>query len=331
MRGWLAELALILLAGAVFAAATSVAFSAAWPALAAWLRRLAAPAPRAWVALAVALAPALVAVALVAICLAPGLAAPFGSHGDHCLAHTEHPHLCLTHHGALSAPLSALLIAAAAISLGVLVRLAVQLVHARRRGVILERASAGRLAPGVTLVHSARPFSLAAGLLRPHIWISTALVDALESEQLAVVLAHERGHVRRRDALCRWAAAACSLPLWPSVRRALLAELSLASEQACDEAAVVRVSDRLHVAETLLAVERLLGSGAGPAEPAGVLAFGGSTVPERVRSLLAGPPAAVSLRYAALAALGVPVVAALGADRIHHATEHLLGALLRLF
>ena len=46
MRGWLAELALILIAAGLFAAATSLVLSAIWPALAALLRRL-APEPRA--------------------------------------------------------------------------------------------------------------------------------------------------------------------------------------------------------------------------------------------------------------------------------------------
>jgi hypothetical protein len=41
MRGWLAELALFLLAWTLFAAACSAALSLAWPALAAGLRRLA--------------------------------------------------------------------------------------------------------------------------------------------------------------------------------------------------------------------------------------------------------------------------------------------------
>jgi hypothetical protein len=259
----------------------------------------------------------------------PGLPALFGWHGDHCLAHAEHPHLCLAHHhAALTPPLVALLVLTGAAALVALVRVSAQIARARSRCAALELAAAGSPSPGVRLVRSARPFSLAAGLLRPRIWISTALAEALTWPQLEVVIEHERGHVRCRDALRRWIAAACALPLLPTVRRAVLAELALASEQACDEAAGARVGDRLIVAETILAVERLLGS-VPPAEPVGMLAFGGSTVPERVHSLLAEPAAAISARYAMLAVAAVALAAGLGVERLHHMTEHLLGALLR--
>ena len=328
MRGWLAELSLILLAGGLYAALTSTAVSLAWPALVAWLRRL-EPAPRARAALAVALAPALLPVALVALCLVPGLPALIGWHGDHCLAHAEHPHLCLAHHhAALTPPLVALLVLAGAAALVALARAGAQVARARSRCAALELAAAESLSPGVRLVRSARPFSLAAGLLRPQIFVSTALAGALPDDQLAVVLAHERGHVERRDALCRWIASLCALPLWPRVRRALLGELALASEEACDEAAGAQVGDRLRVAETILAVERLLGAVA-PGEPIGVLAFGGSTVAQRVHSLLASPLPAISARYAALAAAALALAAGLGIGRLHHITEHLIGALLR--
>jgi Zn-dependent protease with chaperone function len=327
VSGWLAELALILLAWGVFAAATSAALSLGWPALAAALRRL-EPTARARAALALALSPALVPWTLVALCLAPGVPPLIGWHADHCLAHTEHAHLCLTHRNtALSAPLVALLAAAAAISLAALARLGAQLGRARRKRIALRHTSVGTLSPGVTLVRCARPFSLAAGLLRPHVWVSTALADALPDDQLEAVIEHERGHVRARDALRRLVAGTCALPLWPRVRRALLAELALASEEACDEAAGARIGDRLRVAETILTVERLLGANP-PAEPTGFLAFGGSTVPDRVRSLLATPPAAISASYAWAAAAVLAVAAGLGCGLLHHTTEHLINALL---
>src|SRR5688500_1697393 len=106
MSDGLAELALILLAWAIFAAAVAASFALAWPRLARRLRRL-APAPRARVAARLALAPTLVPALLVALCLAPGLPARFGGHGDHCLAHRDHPHLCLAHRSDLTPPLAA--------------------------------------------------------------------------------------------------------------------------------------------------------------------------------------------------------------------------------
>jgi Zn-dependent protease with chaperone function len=327
VSSWLAELALILLAWGVFAATASTALSLAWPALSSRLRRL-PPAARARAALAFALAPTLLPWALVAVCLAPGLAALAGAHGDHCLAHADHPHLCLAHRSAaLSAPLWAVLAAASGTGLAALAQWRAHRARARQLRAALQSASAGELVPGVTLVQLRDPFSLAAGLWRPHIWLSTGLAEALSSEQLEVVIAHERAHVLSRDALRRWLAGIGALPLWPSVRRALLGELALASEQACDEAAAARTGDRPRVAETILAVERLIGSRAG--EPFGVLAFGGSTVPERVRSLLEAPCEPAPLRPLAAFGAVATVAFVLGADGLHHAIEHVIGSLLR--
>jgi hypothetical protein len=130
----------------------------------------------------------------------------------------------------------------------------------------------------------------------------------------------------------RCAARLLSWPHLPALRRALLAELALFSEQACDAEAARRVGDRLLVAEAILAVERLLAARA-PVEAAALPAFGGSPVAERVRELLAPertpPPAASTRGLAAFGALGVLTALAL-ADPLHHATEHLIGLLARL-
>ena len=122
--------------------------------------------------------------------------------------------------------------------------------------------------------------------------------------------------------------ASASLAHWPSLRRALQAELVLASEQTCDEAAARQVGDRLAVAETILAVERLLARARIP-EHVALASFGGSAVEARVRSLLASaPPEPVrgSLWWLAPTALAAAVVLV---DPLHHVTEHVLGLLLR--
>jgi Zn-dependent protease with chaperone function len=326
VSGWLAGLALILLAWGVFAAATSAAISLAWPALARRLRRF-PPAARARAAFLVALAPSALPWALVALCLAPGFAALAGVHGDHCLAHADHPHLCLAHRAALSPTLAAVLAAAAGAALAALARARASWARARRFRSALRSSTAGELAPGLMLVRFPEPFSLTAGWWRPRVWVSTALAGSLSREQLDVVIEHERAHVRNRDALRRWLAGVAALPLWPPVRRALLGELALASEQACDEAAAACAGDRQRVAETILAVERLVGSRA--RAPFGALAFGGSTVPERVRSLLGAPNEPPAVRRLAAAATAIAAAFAFGADGLHHAIEHVIGALLR--
>jgi hypothetical protein len=81
------------------------------------------------------------------------------------------------------------------------------------------------------------------------------------------------------------------------------------------------------VAEAILAVERLLAGAPAPAHPA-LLAFGGSSVAERVRGLLAEPPRRLPRAAVWLGVSALLLAALLLADPLHHATEHLLGRLL---
>jgi len=114
----------------------------------------------------------------------------------------------------------------------------------------------------------------------------------------------------------------------PALRRALLAELAVASEQACDAEAGHRVGDRLVVAEAILAVERLLAAAVPP--PAGLASFDGNSVAGRVRALLAVElPAPPQRAYRVAAALAC-LFAVACVDPLHHLTEHLLALASRL-
>ena len=111
----------------------------------------------------------------------------------------------------------------------------------------------------IAIIDSNKPFAFASGLYRSQIIIASCLQHSLSGSQLRAVLAHERAHASRRDALRYLVAEVASVAHLPWVKSSLLADLQLATEQACDEAAVQAGGDRLGVAETLLRVERLFG------------------------------------------------------------------------
>ncbi len=323
MSALLATLGFLLAAWLGFVALTSLTVSVLWRVLATRLRAAHAR-QRANAAFAAALAPSAVPSLLVLACLAPSFATLFDDHGDHCLEHADHPHLCLVHAvGALEAPGALLLcIALAGLTIG-LVKAAARVRRTRlflaRLGQPATRATDG----GVVYLRASRPFSFVAGLLHPRIYLSTGLTQTLAPDQIEIVLAHERTHQARRDPLRRAAAEAFSLALPPPIRRAILDELALASEQVCDEAAAA-LDDRLAVAETLVAVERL----AEPARPpalAALPAFGDSTIAARVHSLLEAPRVDRSWRAGRkIAAAAMLAGLWLAAEPLHHLTEHWL-------
>jgi Zn-dependent protease with chaperone function len=310
----------------VAAAGCSLVCLALWPRLERSLARL-HPRRRARRLAAIAWLPATLPTAALALCLLPGLLGLLSGRGDHCPEHLDHLHLCLVH-SALS--LSPVLLAGLAVfvtlSARVLARALGSAIASRRERRRL-RANESRtpLAADVRVSRSPIPFALTGGGLRPRIWLSSSLVEALTSEEREVVIAHERAHAERRDPLGLALAAAVSILHPRRSRRALLAELALACEQACDERAAERVGDRLCVAETLLRVERLVGGGRRPrrAEPLRAELVG-STVPGRVRSLLAGALPDPGPARAAPLAGAIALLAVLAAKPTHHAAEHLL-------
>lgn len=138
------------------------------------------------------------------------------------------------------------------------------------------------------LIDDDRPLALCAGMLKPMVFISTGLMRRLTLEENRIVLAHEQAHVRRLDGLLQSVTRCLSAWHLPSMKRLLINDLALATEQACDDEAARRTTGRLAVAETVLKVERLhhrqwenLSSVAG---------LVGSSIPARIEYLLCEHP-----------------------------------------
>jgi len=327
VSGWLGAIELAALAAVPAALVGALGVAGALRLFAGRLRR-ASPERRAQILGAMAVAPAALPLALLGLCLAPSIAGALGMRADHCLRHAQHPHLCLVHRPApLPLPWAAAAPATGLVGAAALAVAARARADARRLRRALAARAGGRLAADVRLVTSPAPVAVTLGAWRPQIFVSEGLARALRPDGLRAVVEHERAHARRRDGLRKLAAGALSVAQLPGTRRRLLGELALACEQACDAEAARRTGDRLGVAETILAAERLL---AGRGSPAAACAFGESRVRERVERLLAGDePAPGRAGPAAIALAGALLVAGLAAaDRIHHAAEHLIGMAL---
>jgi len=326
MSAWIGALALAVWVGLGAALLAGAAIGAVWR-LGAERRASCPPRARTRAAERHALAASAVPALWLALCLLPGMLAWLGF-SDHCTRHADHVHLCLAHPvPGLPAPLAWGALGIGGVAVLVASRRAAPTlgdVAAWRRLDAARRRGGG----GFERAASERPFSLVTGLWRPRIWISDALWRDLGPAERAVVLAHERAHVRRRDPLRRIAVVLLTLPAPTRTRASILRTWTLASEQLCDEIAAREVGDRLLVAGTIVAVARRIG---GVAPPVSAPSFGGGDTEQRVRSLLAdapapeGPPRRRTVLV--LAALGL---AAAAAAPVHHVTEHLIDLLLHL-
>lgn len=325
MRLGLLSAATIVLFGGV----ASAVVSAAYPRARTRLTSL-PPSARAQRVLAWAALPWAVSALLLALCFLPSVWSVLGVAADHCPLHDDgHIHLCLAH--APHRPVSLvewLLLAAGGLTFGAVALRVLRAQLATWRAVTALVRGAGREQGPEGLVASAAPLSVTAGLLRPLVLVSTGLRSRLTPDQLRAVLAHEQAHAGRHDPLRLLTVALLGAAHGPSTRRRLLADLALACEEAADEDAAEAVGDRTLVAESILAVERLLG--AAPPRVGLAVGMAGCAAEARVEALLRDPlppsPARPS-RMAIWTAVAAGAVAA--AFEIHHLTESLLDLIAR--
>jgi Zn-dependent protease with chaperone function len=217
-------------------------------------------------------------------------------------------------------PLLMGLIALGGLGLGIL-RLALLAWVLGRRGMPASpglQTIAGQLAarldapcPRVRVCAYDRPLALTYGLWRPTVLLSAWMIQHLDGRELEAVLAHEIGHVARRDYLMGWLAtvlrdAFCYLPTsWAAYR-----QLQQEKELACDELAVGLTQHPLALASALAKVwqHALAGTRTGIAQ---ALLGRGDAIEDRIKRLLNARPTVVAPRARALV-LGVGFAGLIG-------------------
>ena len=172
------------------------------------------------------------------------------------------------------------------------------------------------------MIDSPVPFAYCIGLWRPKVVISKGLERTLTREELNAVVAHEQAHAARRDNLRHGFAALALLPLGPRARRALLADLTLASEQACDRAAIGPAGNSAALLGAFATIQpggRMLATRATDSGAA-------TTLASRVAALERGRFEAYSHYAVPAAVIGAYTTAALVTTFVaHHSAELLLG------
>lgn len=197
----------------------------------------------------------------------------------------------------LGAPLAA----AAGLALALVVVAGRRGLRAWRAGRALSRqwTAAGTRVhlPGIALptyrIAHPWPVVCVVGAIRPRLFVAETVLDACTPDELASVLAHERGHVAAHDNLKRLVARFLpDVVSWIPAGRALEREWETASEAAADaRAAAALPGGSLDLAAALLRVARLAAGGAWVELPARALLDGGSVAP-RVERLLSNDAAA---------------------------------------
>jgi Zn-dependent protease with chaperone function len=137
-------------------------------------------------------------------------------------------------------------------------------VHRLRKGALplsLNIVPAGMLRPPcrVLLLESAAiddPITI--GVFHPAIILPSRVVPSLAAPDLAAILAHEYGHIRRKDFLVHLLCQFIVLPIaWHPGMQYLMAKISQTRELACDDYAALRLGKRITYARTLVRLASL--------------------------------------------------------------------------
>jgi len=122
------------------------------------------------------------------------------------------------------------------------------------------------------------------GMLHPAILLPSKLLPDLGEQELLAVLAHEYGHIRRRDFLIHILCELISLPVaWHPGIGYLMSKISQTRELACDDYAAARLGKRRSYANTLLHLASLCLHTRGNAVGLGI--FDGDNLEDRIMTL----------------------------------------------
>ncbi len=96
------------------------------------------------------------------------------------------------------------------------------------------------------------------GVFHPAIILPSKVIPALDEPDLTAILAHEYGHIRRKDFLVHLLCQLTALPVaWHPGIQYLMSKISQTRELACDDYAAVRLGKRIGYARTLLRLASL--------------------------------------------------------------------------
>lgn len=245
---------------------------------------------------------------------------------DHCLEHHHEAHFCLRH-GAPWVGRSwaiTLVVLAAIVAIARTATLAVTI--GRRRRTIARLRSVSRHADGIWWIDSPDAICFVVGFRAPELFVSTGTWNALDEDERAAMLAHERAHIRHRD-LARRFAVELLLSVGAPLAFVIRAFWDSATERLCDARAAAEIGSGESLASAMVKVCRL---GVHTRHSHASFPPSANAVEERVAAILADRPAGdraarILLTVVAGAMSSIVLVAVLHASAVHDALEALLG------
>lgn len=262
---------------------------------------------------------------------------------DHCGDTTAHqPYLCWPHPAGTAAASLTETLAVVLLFLVVgatIARVASWLDASRRIRALIARArpadatafravlarGGGHWRGPITVVRTSEPLCCVTGIATPRLLVSTAIAERLAPRDIAVVVAHERAHLERRDLPRRLIAYLLGAFHAPGLGKRAIEGWALTAEMACDQAAARECASPIAVAETLVRYRRAFTRRPQAPLTGAVASFAGAGELEaRVRTLLEERPGTDQAARSPRMLLLVLTAIAILAPGVHTGLEALL-------
>lgn len=135
----------------------------------------------------------------------------------------------------------------------------------RRDALLISRSEIGMAGSMIEPAHrfvllesTATDDPVTVGVFHPAIILPSKVMPALDEPDLTAILAHEYGHIRRKDFLVHLLCQLTAMPVgWHPGIQYLMSKISQTRELACDDYAAVRLGNRIVYARTLLRLASL--------------------------------------------------------------------------
>lgn len=162
------------------------------------------------------------------------------------------------------------------------------------------------------------------GWLKNTIFITQGLIQKSSSQDINIILEHEKEHVKRKDNLRLLLARLLTIFIPGKLSKRYIDDLHLFTEAACDQSSASKYGS-LNVAETLLKVQKLVPDHFDYFNQTLISSFTGSEIEDRVQLLIDSHGSGKTPRFKIIFGVGALLLISLFfVDPLHHSVEWLL-------
>ena len=123
--------------------------------------------------------------------------------------------------------------------------------------IILLRNLVTKKIENVFILDSSIPTAFTGGLIKPSCFISSGLMEQLDSDDIKIIIQHELAHIHYADPLKKWVFSILSSYFLPNVKKVLKSMMAITMEQAADSFFVKTQQQAHNVASTLVRFTKL--------------------------------------------------------------------------